>query len=550
MRKLILLLIFCTLIFSCTHSKKPAEILYKNAQIWTVNEKQPKASVLAVANSRFVFVGDYIPENLIDESTRIIDLENKFVLPGFTDSHLHFMDGGFSLSRIDLRYSASKIDFINQIADYAKKLPKGEWILGGNWDHTLWEGKQLPDRSWIDAVTAENPVFINRLDGHMALANSLAINKAGISNDVETPAGGVIVRDKKGRITGVFKESAKYLVSKVIPDAGIEMRIKAAKTASEYLLGLGITSVHDMGYGSHIDAYKKLNEQNELKIRISAYLPIPYWENLAEYGENKKLSEYLSIKGAKGFMDGSLGSSTAKFFKSYLNDQENFGVWDAQMIPPEKMFKRIYSTDSLGFQVVIHAIGTEANNKLLEMYSEISDSKNKRFRIEHAQHLMKEDIPKFAKLGVIASMQPYHCIDDGRWAETKIDYERCKTTYAFRDLLDKDAVVAFGSDWEVAPASPMWGIYAAVTRRTLDHKNPDGWVPEQKISVEEAINCYTINGAIAEFEENNKGSLEVGKLADFVVLSENILNIDPVKIKDVKILQTVVGGETVYKIEY
>jgi predicted amidohydrolase YtcJ len=247
-------------------------------------------------------------------------------------------------------------------------------------------------------------------------------------------------------------------------------------------------------------------------------------------------------------MDGSLGSSTAKFFKPYLADKTNFGVWDDQMIPPEKMLNRIKNVASLNHQVVTHAIGTEANNLLLDIYEDVLDKNiSKRFRIEHAQHLLPDDIKRFAELGVIASMQPYHCIDDGRWAETRIEYERCKTTYAFRDLIDEGAIIAFGSDWDVAPVSPLWGIYAAVTRQTLDGKNENGWVPEQKISVKEAIKCYTINGAFADFSENEKGSIEVGKLADFIVLSENILEIEPVEIKNVDVVMTVVGGEIVFE---
>ncbi|MCK5032481.1 MAG: amidohydrolase [Calditrichia bacterium] len=547
--KTILILVLSLILFqNCTEQNITADVIYRNGYFYTVNEKQPVASEIALKNDKFIFVGQKTPHKFFDEGTLVIDLKGKFVLPGFIDSHLHFMDGGFSISSIDLRNAASKDEFIKKIENYAKNLPKGDWILSGNWDHTLWKGQPLPERWWIDKVTPDNPVMINRLDGHMALANSLALKLAGLTNDVKTPPGGVIVRNKKEEITGILKESAMQLVRKVIPNASIENTFRAAKSAMNYLLQNGITTVHDMGTWEHVEVYDSLISANELKVRISSFTPIAQWEKLKNYRLKNTDSNFLKIKGTKGFMDGSLGSSTAKFFKPYLAEKENFGIWDDQMIPPEKMLNRIKNVATLNYQVVTHAIGTEANNLLLDMYEEaLNNNNSKRFRIEHAQHLLPEDIDRFAELGVLAAMQPYHCIDDGRWAETRIEYERCKTTYAFRDLIDKNVIVAFGSDWDVAPASPLWGIYAAVTRRTLDKKNEKGWIPEQKISVEEAIKCYTINGAYADFSENEKGSIETGKLADFVVLSENLFEIDPAEIKNVEVNMTVVGGEIVYE---
>jgi len=550
MKKLFLPLLIIVLLIGCSNKNQKADAVFVNGNIYTVNAQMPQASEMAVANGIIIYIGDKIPEDLLNVNTKTIDLNEKLVMPGFIDSHLHFMDGGYSLSRIDLRDAGTKEEFVHRIAEYAKSIPEGEWILSGNWDHTNWQGQPLPERWWIDDVTPKNPVFINRLDGHMALANSLALDLAGITNDVQTPPGGVIVRNKKGQITGILKEAAKELVGKVIPEPGMETNIRAAKAAVQHLLENGITSAHDMGLWSHFQVYDTLLSMGDLNVRISLFPPIPEWDKLKNYSIKNKNNGFLSVKGAKAFMDGSLGSSTAKFFKSYLGDPENFGVWDEQMIPPEKMLKRMKGVHDLGLQIATHAIGTEANNTLLNMYEDLLKGKsNRRFRIEHAQHLLPGDIGRFAKIGVIASMQPYHCIDDGRWAETRIDYERCKTTYAFRDLIDNDAVVAFGSDWDVAPVSPIWGIYAAVTRQTLDGKNPDGWVPEQKITVEEAIKCYTVNGAYADFSENVKGSLETGKYADFVVLSDNILSIDKAAIKDVDVIMTIVGGEIVYKNE-
>ena len=536
---------------SCQKGMEPADRVFKNARFWTIDSAQPLASVIGVKNSRITYLGDEIPDGLVTGSTEVIDLENHFALPGMIDTHLHLLHGGFSLSQIDLRTCQSKTEFIQRIADYAKKLPKGEWILSGNWDHTLWPGEPLPERTWIDKITPDNPVFINRLDGHMALANSLALKMSGIDKNVKTPPGGVIVHSSDGEITGIFKDAAMNLVSRIQPEPSLEFKLLAAENAVDYLLQNGITSAHDMGTLTDLEVYKKLIEQNKLKVRLTSYIPITSWEELKTLDNGAVDKNLLKVNGVKGFMDGSLGSGTAKFIEPYTNDPTNRGVWDEQAIPLEKMYDRLRAVDQLQKQVAVHAIGDEANTTLLEFYGKIKNAtperQDHRFRIEHAQHLRVDDISKFSKYGVVACMQPYHCIDDGRWAEERIGYERCRTTYAFRSLLDSKAVLAFGSDWYVAPVSPMWGIYAAVTRRTLDDQYPNGWIPEQKISVEEAIRCYTINGAYADFSENEKGSLEINKLADFVVLSEDITKIDPVKIKDVQVLKTVVGGDVVYE---
>jgi len=314
MKSFLFLLLSIFLIQSCTEKNITADVIYTNAYFYTVNEQQPIASEAAIRNDKFIFVGDKTPPGFVGEGTLVIDLKGKFVLPGFIDSHLHFLDGGFSISSIDLRNTASKEEFIEKIGEYAKNLPKGEWILSGNWDHTLWKGQPLPERWWIDKVTPDNPVLINRLDGHMALANSLALKLADVTNDVATPPGGVIVRNKKGEITGVLKESAKWLVGKVIPNKSMGSKISAAKSAMNYLLENGVTSAHDMGTWEHVEVYDSLISNNEMKIRISSYTPIAQWEKLKDFKLKNGNSPFLKIKGTKGFMDGSLGSSTAKFF--------------------------------------------------------------------------------------------------------------------------------------------------------------------------------------------------------------------------------------------
>ena len=380
--KIIIILLLSLLFFqNCNDQNTTADVVYTNAYFYTVNDENPLASEIAVKNDKFIYVGKKTPHSFIDEGTLVIDLKGKFVLPGFIDSHLHFMDGGFSISSIDLRNAASKDEFIKKIENYAKNLPKGEWILSGNWDHTLWKGQPLPERWWIDKVTSDNPVMINRLDGHMALANSLALKLAGLTNDVKTPPGGVIVRNKKEEITGILKESAMQLVRRVIPKSSIDSKFWAAKAAMNYLLQNGVTSAHDMGTWEHVEVYDSLISANELKVRISSFIPIAQWEKLKDHQLKNKNSTFLQIKGTKGFMDGSLGSSTAKFFKPYLADKNNFGVWDDQMIPPEKMLNRIKNVSELNYQAVTHAIGTEANNLLLDMYKDVlNNNTSKRFR--------------------------------------------------------------------------------------------------------------------------------------------------------------------------
>jgi predicted amidohydrolase YtcJ len=379
----------------------------------------------------------------------------------------------------------------------------------------------------------------------MGLANSAALKITGIDNSIKDVEGGTIGRDEKGELTGIFKDNAMELIFSKIPDPTGKQVDLALKNAMNYVASHGVTSVHHMvGY---MDALKRARENQTLITRIYAAYPIQQWKSLKEIIElDGQGDEWLKIGGVKGFVDGSLGSHTAAFTEPYTDkpDEKGFFVDD-----PENIYNLVKNADDAGLQVIIHAIGDSAVHFLLDTYEKVINENgpgDRRFRIEHAQHLLKNDIPRFAQLQVIPSMQPYHAIDDGRWAEEVIGSERAKTTYAFKSLFDSGASVAFGSDWFVAPPAPLDGIYAAVTRRTFDDKNPKGWVPEQKIGVEQALTAYTRNAAYASFDEDIKGTLENGKLADFVVLSDNLFEVLPEKIRDVKVLQTWVGGKKVY----
>lgn len=530
-----------------------ADIVFLNGVVWTVNPNQPKAEALAIKGNRILKVGSSSEmERVTGDSTKVINLEGAFVLPGFTDSHTHFLDGGFSLSNVQLREAKTPDDFVSRIEDKARELEEGAWILNGNWDHQQFDPPELPKKEWIDPVTPNNPVCVNRHDGHMVLVNSVALKIAGISKDTPVPDGGEILRDPRtGEPTGILKDAAMDLVTEHIPEPTLEEKMGAIEVALKHANSFGVTSIHDMSYTSNFEVYRELLDQKKLTARLYVYIPISAIDLLT--GPEKRAfprSDFLKIAGLKGFVDGSLGSSTALFFDPYSDDPSKRGLLVADMFPEGIMEKRLMAADQAGLQVAVHAIGDEANHIILDLFEKVmekNEKRDRRWRIEHAQHLIPEDFERFRKLRVIASVQPYHAIDDGRWAEQKIGRERSRHTYAFRSLLESGAVLACGSDWTVAPINPLTGIYAAVTRRTLDGNNPDGWFPEQKIAMEEAIKGYTLNAAFTEFAEHLKGSLEEGKLADVVILDQNLFEISPEKILDTKVVMTVLDGEIVYK---
>ncbi len=528
------------------------DVIIVNAAIRTMDASQPTAETLAVVGNRIAAVGSTAEiRALAGAKTRVVDAGGKTVLPGFNDSHLHWLEGGSSITNVDLRDAASTAEFARRIGDYAKKLPKGRWVLGGNWDHEKWPGAPLPTKAMIDSATPDHPVFVNRLDGHMALANSLALKLAGVTKATKDVPGGLIVRDEKGEMTGVLKDAAMSLVEKVIPPQSWDEKLTAARAATEHAARLGVTSVQDMSAAEDVGLYQQMLDRGELKTRIYAMRSIISWEALAKTGVRAGFgSEWLRVGGLKGFSDGSLGSSTALFFEPYNDAPETRGLIFAQMLPKGIMLQRVLSADQAGLQVMIHAIGDRANATILDLFDEVTrrnGPRDRRFRIEHAQHLRRDDLKRFGAQKVIASMQPYHCADDGRWCDKRIGPERAKGTYAFRSLLDSGATLAFGTDWPVAPLNPMEGLKAAVTRQTLDGKHPGGWVPEQKITLEETIRAYTMGAAFAEFQDRVKGSITPGKLADLVLLDRDIFQIAPAELDQVKVLVTLVNGKVVYE---
>jgi len=528
------------------NNSSPADLIIINANIWTGNDQQPNAEAIAISADTIMAIGS--TEEIVvykSSNTKIIDAKGRFIAPGFIDSHVHLLTGGRSLLSVELRDAGTKEAFTRRIADFAKSIEPNEWILEGNWDHTLWGG-ELPHKDWVDDYTKDNPVAIYRLDGHMVFANSAALKFAGIDKNTSEVAGGIIIRDTDGEPTGILKSNAMNLLLDKIPPMTTIQKEQSFKAAQAYFLSNGVTSVHDVDSTESYATANKFKAGGDLAVRVYAIKPIYKWHQLTAIAN--QADKWVKQGGVKGFVDGSLGSHTAAFHDHYTDQAGDKGYF---IFDTENLYQWISKADKANLQITVHAIGDNAIHSLLNIYERIikeNGKKDRRLRMEHVQHLAPADIARFAELEVIASMQPYHAIDDGRWAEELIGPERIKTTYAFKSLLDADAMLAFGSDWAVAPASPLYGIYAAVTRRTLDDKNPNGWIPEQKITVEQALNAYTKDAAYAAFDEDIKGTLEVGKLADFVVLSEDLFKVEPAQIRDIQVLKTYVGGKRVYEL--
>jgi predicted amidohydrolase YtcJ len=536
-----------------TQPKPGATLIITNAAIYTVDNQHPRAEAVAVIGDRIVAVGSK-PE--IDSwrgpQTEVIDAGGKLLLPGFNDAHLHFIQGGAQLDQVALTDASTPQEFAKRIAAQVSKTPKGEWVLGGRWDETKWPDPQLPTRQLVDPVTGDTPIFVERYDGHQALANSAAMKLAGVNAKTPDVPGGVIMRDGSGNPTGIFKDAAQELIYKAIPPMSHEQRLRAARRALEQSASLGVTSVQHMNPEfADVAAYSELAEKGELKTRIYAAPMETNWQEQAKIGIRHAWgSRYLRLGAVKGYADGSLGSRTAYMFEPFADEPGNRGLLSDEMHPPSGMRDRLMQADAAGLQIRVHAIGDRAISMMLDIFGEIEKEHgyhDQRFAIEHAQHMALKDFDRFAKLHVIASMQPYHAIDDGRWAEKRLGHDRARYSYAWRSFLNHGVTLAFGTDWPVAPLNPILGLYAAVTRATLDGKNPDGWIPEEKITLPEAVGAYTMGSAFAEFQEREKGSITPGKLADMVILGDNIFELKPEAIRNVKVDTTILGGKVVYR---
>ena len=547
-----------------------ADLVLLNGKIWTGDPASkaesresfgPRVEAVAISNGRFLAGGTSNEiKSYISDGTQVIDLGGRAAVPGFIDDHVHFMQGSFQLLEVDLKDASSETEFVRRLAEKAKSLPPGRWIEGGDWDEEAWPDAKLPTRWMIDAVTPNNPVFISRYDGHATLANSLALKLAGVTRATKDVPGGVIVRDaQNGEPTGIFKDDAQNLFVNAIPRPTEPEFEEALRAGLAEARRVGVTSVEDISVGDdspngnftgEIHLLRRAELEGWLTCRFYEITPIADWKRLADAGIAHDMgSDFLKLGAVKAFSDGSLGSRTAWMFEPYDDDPANHGLPMPILDPPSRMEAIARGADAAGIQIAVHAIGDRANAEMLDIFTRVGgrDPAAHRFRIEHAQHVRPQDFAQFGKLGLIASMQPYHAIDDGRWAEKRIGRKRAASSYAWRSMLNAGAHLAFGTDWPVAPLNPLLGIYAAVTRATLDGKHPDGWFAEQKLTLEEALSAYTVGSAYAAFQENEKGSISPGKFADVVVLSDDLFSIPPEKIKDVHVVLTVVGGRVVYQ---
>jgi predicted amidohydrolase YtcJ len=503
----------------------PADIVLERAMIWS-DGLPAFVEFAAIRNGVFVHVGDR-DERFIDRRTERIDAGGHVVIPGLIDSHIHMLNGGLQLSQLQLRDAVDKADFVRRVEQWAASRPEGAWVLGGRWSVESWDNPQQPTREWIDGVTGDRPAFLTRMDGHSALVNSAALKIAGITADVpESPIGGVIERDpRSGEPTGILRDAAMALVTRHIPPLSLDDEVAALRLAIGEALRHGITTVSDIPDINDLDVYRSLLEQDgRVSLRFFLYPTAADWQQAARIATGfPSRRRWMQINGFKAYVDGSLGSRTAWMFAPYDNNEPHRAGWcglERDGVSDGRFHRNIAAARDTRAQVIAHAIGDRANEFLLNALTEVfgDDLRTTRCRSEHAQHLRPEEIASFGALGVIASMQPYHKADDGRYAEAYLGAERCRSSYAYRSLLDAGAVVAFGSDWPVVTLNPFLGIEAAVTGRTLDGKL---WQTQENITVGEALRCYTSRAAYAVFAESDLGRIAPGYRADFVILNQS-----------------------------
>jgi predicted amidohydrolase YtcJ len=524
---------------------RSATVIYRNARVWTGIPSQVWTDAIALNGNRIVALGERSSRSRATRKTRVIDLGGALVVPGMMDNHTHFIAGSKALTQVDLLSVKTRQQLVDTLAKGAAALPSQRWLEGWGWDEQRWGG-ELPNRSWIDAVTPNTPVSIGRTDGHNLFVNSLALKLAGIDRNTPDPVGGTILRDATGEPTGVLRDNAMDLVAKVIPswsDADIDAAVQLGISAA---LARGTTQCHgaDMDWVT-FDALRRARAKGETGLRFYPSVWAKDWEKLAAIIRQEGRGDGWVRWGiVKAMADGALGSRTAYMDRPFANDRANRGLL---IQPVAEMQGWCEGADRAGLQLEVHAIGTKAVDLTLDMFAAIAKKngpRDRRSRIEHAQHINPGSIGRFRSQGVIASMQPYHAIDDGRWAAGPLGPDRINGSWAFRSLLASGATVTFGSDWPVAPVDPLGGIEAAVRRVTTDGKGIFG--PSQRISVAEALRAYTSANAFAGFQEGKLGSLAPGKLADLVVLDSDIFRIAPERIAKTRVLRTIVDGKERY----
>jgi len=603
MNRIVTAIVIAAVAVGAAHAQ-PADLVARGGLVWTVDDANPRAEAVAVLDGRFIFVGsDEGVDRHIGASTEIVELDGALVTPGFYDNHVHFDQTGRLLYGLNLLDVSDAVEFASRIKGVDARYAPGTWITGGDWSayetwaedavaeaghevnpDDLYGDYFLPDKSMIDAFTEDRPILVRRFDRRVYLANSVALELAGIRAGVPDPAGIAVGRDDRGEPTGalfnpaggdvdstvLIRDNVIDLFDELIPEPSRAQRIAEAKAAWQQMARVGVTSYCDITSDPvYVDIYRELRNSGDMTARVRYRPPLDRWQSMSDLGIRIGFGDdWIRFGATKAWIDGIMGNSSARFYEPYTHDPESRGIWRDIMFPfersphnPEEMQSRLerlaIDADAAGIQLTVHAIGDEANGYLMDMLERIiaeNGPKDRRFRLVHAQVMTDRDIRRAGELDIVAEVQPFHTSDDMRWMEERIGRERSRGAYAFRRLWDAGAVVSFGSDSPGTNASryflnPMLGIYAAVTRKTLSGQPEGGWFPEERLTVEEAIRAYTLNTAYAGFEENSKGSIAVGKLADFVVLSDNLLTMNPNDIKDVTVTSTFVGGKIVFSAE-
>ncbi|MFA7261662.1 MAG: amidohydrolase family protein [Caulobacter sp.] len=524
-------------------SGAPLDALFINGRIWDGTGRPSSLGAIGVRGGRIAAVGSAAMAAPRMRGTRLVDLKGRFVAPGFIDNHTHFVHGSLALGRVDLMGTRTPAELAEAVGRAASALPSGKWLLGWGWDAERWGG-ELPGRALLDPVAPDRPVALRRTDGHVMLVNSAALKLAGIDRNTPDPAGGLILRDAAGQPTGILKDMAVDLIEAVVPapsEADIDVAVRAGVSLA---LSKGVTQVHgaDLDWVA-LQSFRRLRAKGEPGMRFYALVPVQDWARLRDLiAVEGRGDDWVRWGGVKALMDGSLGARTALFREPYADDPHNRGLTRQ---PMEVLRGWIEQADHAGFQVACHSIGDDATSQMLDILQGMirkNGQRDRRFRVEHAQHIAPDVVPRFASLGAIASMQPYHAIDDGRWASKPLGPKRLHDAWPARSLLDHGACVTFGSDWPVAPLDPVGGIAAAVLRRTTDGQFPGGFVPEQRVSVSEALTAYTRSNAYAGFQEDRLGVLAPGKLADFVVLDNDPFEVSAEDLHRLRVVSTVVNG--------
>jgi hypothetical protein len=521
-----------------------ATLLLRGGPIWT-GRGRPISRALAIAGPR-VLALDEAAEEAASAETRVVDLGGRLAVPGFNDAHVHFLEGGLGLLSVDLRDARDELEMARRLGERARTLPAGEWITGGQWDHEAWPARRLPTRAHIDAETPAHPVFVRRLDGHMALANTPALRAAEITRGTPDPPGGTIEKDARGEPTGILKDKAMDLMRRAMPPRSPARMRLAVQAALREAARHGVTTVQDNSPVESLPVYLDLQAAGALTARLCVWRPIEVLDALIDAGVRPGLGdEWVRLGALKLLADGSLGAGTAAFFEGYADEPDNRGL----LLKTEDEIRRlVLRADAHGFQLAVHAIGDRANALVLDCFAEArlrNPGWDRRWRIEHAQHVRAADVARFRELGVIASVQPFHAVDDMRFAERRLGAQRSREAYRLRSFRDAGVPLAFGTDWYVEPLDPRTVLHAAVLREARAGGPAGGWMPQERVAMEDALDAYTRGSACAERTDGEKGTLAPGMLADVTVLADDVLE-RPQAVLRTPVEMTIVGGRVVH----